>query len=557
MSANPKFMTDLPLEFRASSSDYEFRSSGDHVTGGGLSYALERGYTDCSCSSCSGTFAEVAVDSARVAWRREERSMCGNACAPCASSAKESVELRHLRVAEGVSGCVVHWSRLTFALLAFAVAAILLLPFYAFVFHDYDEPGPDTGIFEVSDYIYSVLGPFGVIIIGPFLGLLALYFITTSCSTASRLHLKTDGDKRPFEEGGAMMMDLPNGGLARVWNNLRTAWVAQRSAAQSLQSRWSDDVHTGHATTYTSNEPLLQSADSLRVQLTPASYMRVSSSGLVELQETICCHRESRLTWTDSIKWARVPHGCDCCAELQLGAHREYTTATMLGEQSASTLTALERTMLQRAPAAATGPRAASFTAYSQDCGRFCSTTTITSDSDFVKITSPTNTVLIRTSDVPFVYYEKSAVRCYQALSTLVVFAAFAGVMFQVIYLEVNYYLFLDPLHFCALAVCAWFFAVALSASGVISCVSLLSCCCRFTSVTVGTLGASSGAGGKGAACCRICLCRCGRLSAQSKFYRCQDDGSVAAAFVERVRAHIDASVAADSGAPKMGAARD
>lgn len=101
----------------------------------------------------------------------------------------------------------------------------------------------------------------------------------------------------------------------------------------------------------------------------------------------------------------------------------------------------------------------------------------------------------------------------------------------------------------------AWFISVLLSCSGVISIASIVSCCCRFTSVTVGTLGAASGVGGKGAACCRLCSCRCCVRASQKKFYRCQDDGTASAAFVKSVHAHIAAArranAAAEAGAPK------
>jgi hypothetical protein len=238
-----------------------------------------------------------------------------------------------------------------------------------------------------------------------------------------------------------------------------------------------------------------------------------------------------------------------------MGVASGYAAVPMNAAHSAGAAALLRKAMLQRQPVSSSGGGggggggggAASFTGRDQQC--ICKSSTVTVDADFVAVQTPSELVLERTSDVPFIYHEKSSIQCCLAARTVFsLVATTAAVGAYHAYLDLS-----NPDALQKLIAYAVFCLVnsLLSSCHVISFASLASCCCRFTLVTVGTQGAARGEGSAGAACCGCC---CGKR-APRKYYMCNDSGPVAEAFARRARAAISASLAADkascSGAQK------
>lgn len=362
--------------------------------------SAESGYVDCCDIGCcgSGSWASITADPERVSWVREERGSCGACCAVCASSQEEAVELRHVVLVEGKSGCVTYVLRFVLGIMLVIGCVVVGLL------------GNSTGslLFTAISVSCAVLG---------------VLLLACSCVKESRVHIKTAGDMRPFEAEAVTMMMLPFSSYTRVWDKLRAAWTSHRAARAPLlllppplgdaaPLEWAQRVvgnplasAVAAAAAATGGAPPAVAGLPVRVPLSPASNLSVSSDGLMEIQGNILCHRESKLAYADAVTWARVPGNCcECCAELQLGVHDDYAAAAMTGANSALVLSALKRTLLRRAPAGVGGGAPASFTAYSQDCFECCCKTTIESDADFVSIRSPCDTVILRTTDVPFVH---------------------------------------------------------------------------------------------------------------------------------------------------------
>lgn len=463
------------------------------------------GYVDC-CGMCSsGSHAKIVVDQDTVSFRREERGRCfGECCSFCSSMQEESIELEHLEMAEG------SW-------------------------------GPDPVTFA--------WGYFGLLL-GCIPGILCMTL--SQLCPATTVTLTTGGDGRPSEEEPGFLR-LPNGTYTQFWGRLLEFWEGNRAAGA----------------VFAPPPPIPPSSHTLSI----TSRLSIAATRMLSLQARCCCWRKDVAAHARDVQWVRLPHphvcNCDCCCcgtNMQLGVGRSVSASVRMdGIFSSSLVPHLKQAMLLRG--ATTGLRPAQF-ATPDCCTCGAQQSVVTVDTDFTQIKTPGETLLLRTSSIPFVYQKRSSLQCckasFSALILLGLVTLYITIPFlmQSCYSDYRYdsygnrsyytscypaagaiipWVILSPF---GLAFVWWLFTLL----GLVSMEALAGFCCRFTRVTVGTggAGAAEGVGG----CCNK------KGGKQKTLYKWTDSGEEAEVFVATARAAIKASLAADKAASLTGLAK-
>ena len=347
--------------------------------------------------------------------------------------------------------------------------------------------------------------------------LLGLGLFGLGCCREARLRMDSMYDARPFETDGVATSSLPHGQFGAVWENVKRGWQLNRQdraptvtvvEVTSTGSSTTTSVSGGGATVKewaggvvvqpNSQQGGFERPLTATIPLGLNSSFHLSKDGFVEVKERCCLVKTRSLTWTDNIRWVRMPSSsaCNCCSTVQIGTHAgEHLEAPMDGMNSTALTNALKRALLTRPSAklqgsinkfAACGPRA--------DCT--CPRLTLEVDNDYVVQTSqascccPGSSVLYRTEDVMWVYSEKSAkLWCLGVCSLITILLLFIAVCTALALFESQG---LRIQLVAGIVIVAPILVLVGNCFGFISFSAICSLCYKFTVVTFGTPGSAS-----------------------------------------------------------------